>query len=133
MVPRRRTVRGVTSAPLLVDRADVRVTDKESTLVLGAAGMHVLYLPLRYDAAAEEVINSAGLVAPGAVNAWTLIDHDMSLELQHRAAAVLGLPRDLRLHLNVGADTIRQVRTSLLEILQCACFVVDTADGRITG
>ncbi|WP_344619344.1 hypothetical protein [Dactylosporangium salmoneum] len=52
-----------------------------------------------------------------------LIDHDMSL----------GLPRDLRLHLHVDADTIRQVRTALLEILECACFVADTADGRITG
>ena len=37
--------------------------------------------------------NSAGTVATWAVNAWTLIDHDLSLELDKQAAAILGAPR----------------------------------------
>jgi hypothetical protein len=30
-------------------------------------------------------------------------------------------------------DAIRRARAAPLEILQCACFVVDTREGRITG
>jgi hypothetical protein len=35
--------------------------------------------------------------------------------------------------MDVDDDAIRRVRAALLEILLCACFVVDTAEGRITG
>jgi hypothetical protein len=57
----------------------------------------------------------------------------LSLEFGPRAVAALGFPHDCRLHLDVDDDAIRQVRAALLEILDCACFVVDTAEGRITS
>ncbi|WP_433608722.1 hypothetical protein ACQP2P_36310 [Dactylosporangium sp. CA-139114] len=120
------------SPPLRIDRADVRQTDDELTLILGTAGVNVVLIRLRYDGWVDEVINSAGTVAPGP-GAWTLIGHALSLELGTRAAATLGFPRDCRLHLDVDDDAIRQVRAALLEILQCACFVVDTPEGRITS
>ena len=118
--------------PLRVDRADVRQTDDELTLILGAAGVHVMLLRLRYDGWVDEVINSAGTIATGP-GAWTLIGHELSLEMDTLTAAALGFPRDCRLYLDVDDDTIRRVRAALLEILRCACFVVDTTEGRITS
>jgi hypothetical protein len=123
----------VDSSALRVDRADIRQTDDEYTLILTAADVHVVLIRLRYAGWVDEVINSAGTVATWAVNAWTLIDHDLSLELDKQAAAILGAPRDLRLRLDVDDDAIRRVRAALLEILQCACFVVDTPEGRVVG
>jgi hypothetical protein len=123
----------VDSSALRVDRADIRQTDDEYTLILTAADVHVVLIRLRYAGWVDEVINSAGTVATWAVNAWTLIDHDLSLELDKQAAAILGAPRDLRLRLDVDDDAIRRVRAALLEILQCACFVVDTPKGRVVG
>ncbi|MFD1321393.1 hypothetical protein [Micromonospora sonneratiae] len=120
------------STPLRVDRVDVRQTDDELTLILGAAGVHVMLIRLRYDSWADEVINSAGSVANGP-GAWALINHDLSLELGAQTAAALGFPRDCRLHLDVDDTAIRRVRAALLEILQSACFVVDTPEGRIAG
>ncbi|MEN3616240.1 hypothetical protein [Plantactinospora sp. ZYX-F-223] len=117
---------------LCVDRADVRQTDDELTLILGAAEVHVVLIRLRYDGWVDEVINSAGSVARGPA-AWTLMDHNLSLEFGARSAAILGFPRDCRLQLDLDEDTIRRVRAALLEILQCACFVVDTPEGRIVG
>lgn len=118
--------------PLRIDRADVRQTDDEHTLILGASGVHVMLIRLRYDGWVDEVINNAGKVAHGP-GAWTLIDHDLSLELGARTAETLGFPRDCRLRLDVNDDAIRRVRAALLEILQRACFVVDTPEGRITS
>ncbi|WP_203861933.1 hypothetical protein [Plantactinospora mayteni] len=117
---------------LRVDRADVRKADDELTLILGAAGVHVVLIRLRYDGWVDEVINSAGSVARGPT-AWALMDHNLSLELDARSAAALGFSRDCRLRLDLDEDTIRRVRATLLEILQCACFVVDTPEGRIVG
>jgi len=91
-----------------------------------------MLIRLRYDGWVDEVVNSVGSIATGP-GAWTLIDHELSLEFGARAAATLGFPRDCRLYLDVGDDAIRRVRAALLEILQCACFVVDTAEGRITS
>jgi hypothetical protein len=122
----------VDSTALRVDRVDVRQSDDEHTLILGAAGVHVMMIRLRYDGWIDEVVNPAGSVANGP-GAWTLIDRELSLELGPAAAATLGFQRDCRLHLEVDDDAIRRVRAALLEILQCACFVVDTAEGRITG
>jgi hypothetical protein len=118
--------------PLRIDRVDVRQSDDELTLVLGAAGVHVMLIRLRYDGWADELINSAGSVAHGP-GAWTLIGHDLSLELGTRTAEALGFPRDCRLYLDVDDDTSRRTRAALLEILQCACFVADTPEGRITS
>ena len=120
------------STPLHVDRADVRHTEHELTLILGALGVHVMLIRLRYDGWVDEVINGAGSIASGP-GAWTLIDRELSLEFGTQAAAALGFPRDCRLHLDLNDYAIRQVRAALLEILQCACFVVHTADGRITS
>ncbi|MEV4628247.1 hypothetical protein AB0J90_18430 [Micromonospora sp. NPDC049523] len=120
------------STPLRVDRADVRQTDDGLTLILGAAGVHVMLIRLRYDGWADEVINSAGSVANGS-GAWTLIGHELSLELGTQTAAALGFPRDCRLDLDMDAAAIRRVRAALLEILQSACFVVDAPEGRIAG
>jgi hypothetical protein len=122
----------VDSAALRADRADVRQNDEEHTLILGASGVHVLLIRLRYDGWVDEVINGAGTVGTWAVNAWTLIGHDLSLELTRSVAAALGLPRDLRVRLDVDDAAIRRVRAALLEILQTACFVVDTPEGRVT-
>jgi hypothetical protein len=122
----------VDATQLRIDRADVRQTDDELTLILGAAGNHVMLIRLRYDGWVDEVINGAGLVARGPA-AWTLIGHELSLDLGTRAATTLGFPRDCRLHLDVDDDAIRRTRAALLEILQCACFVVDTPDGRIVS
>ncbi|MFB9449083.1 hypothetical protein Dvina_30505 [Dactylosporangium vinaceum] len=119
-------------SPLRIDRADLRQTDDELTLILGAAGIHVMLIRLRYDGWVDEVINNAGSVAHGPA-AWTLVDHDLSLEFGPRTADTLGFPRDCRLHLDVDAATIRRVRAALLEILQCACFLVDTVEGQLTG
>ncbi|MFC5004983.1 hypothetical protein ACFPIJ_45035 [Dactylosporangium cerinum] len=118
---------------LRADRADVRQADDEHTLILAAAGVHVLLIRLRYYGWVDEVIDGAGTVATWAVNAWTLIGHDLSLELTRSAAALLGLPRQLGLRLDVDDDGIRLVRAALLEILSCACFVVDTPEGRVSG
>jgi hypothetical protein len=123
----------VDGTPLRVDRVDVRQTDDEHTLVLAAAGVHVMLIRLRYSGWVDEVVNGAGTVATWAVNSWALIDHDLTLELDRRAAAVLGAPRELRLRLDVDDDGIRRARAALLEILQGSCFVVDTSEGRVTG
>jgi hypothetical protein len=122
--------RDVDATPLRIDRADVRQTDDELTLILGAAGVHVMLIRLRYDGWVDEVINCAGSVARGP-GAWTLVGRELSLELGTRAVATLGFPPDCRLHLDVDDDAIRRIRAALLEILQCACFVVDTPEGRI--
>ena len=118
--------------PLRIDRADVRETDDELTLILGVDGVHVISIGLRYDGWVDEVINSVGSVAHGP-GAWTLVDHDLSLEFGPRTADMLGFPRDCRLFLDVNDDAIRRVRAALLEILGCACFVVDTPEGRVTS
>lgn len=122
----------VESARLRVDQIDVRQTDNEHTLSLGVAGVPVMVIRLRYDGWVDEVINSTGTVAadPGA---WTLIGHELTLEFGSRAAAALGFSRACRLRLDVDDDAIRRVRAALLEILDCACFVVDTAEGRLTS
>ena len=122
----------VDSTQLLVDRIDVWQTDNEHTLSLVAAGVHIMLIRLRYDGWVDEVVNGAGTVAAGP-SAWTLIGHELALEFDPRAAAALGFPRDCRLRLDVDADAIRCVRAALLEILDCACFVVDTAGGRLTS
>jgi hypothetical protein len=122
----------VDSTHLRVDRVDVRQTEDELTLILGAAGAHVMLIRLRYDGWVDEVINGAGAIA-GGPGAWTLIDHELSFEFDSRAVATLGFPRDCRLRLDVDDDGIRRVRAALLEILDCACYVVDTAEGRITS
>jgi hypothetical protein len=119
-------------SPLRIDRADVRQTDDELTLILGAAGVHVMLIRLRYDGWIDEVINSAGSVGHGP-GSWTLIDHDLSLEFGTRAVTTLGSPGDCRLYLDVNEDALRRIRSVLLEILQCACFVVDTPEGRVTS
>ncbi|BCJ69433.1 hypothetical protein Prubr_64540 [Polymorphospora rubra] len=119
-----------------VDRADVRETDDGSTLILSAGGLHVMMIRLRYNGRwgdVDEVINSAGEVATAAVCAWTLIGQVLSLELDRAAAAKLGFPRDCRVRLDLPAEVLSLVRASLLEILYTACFVVDTAEGRVTG
>jgi hypothetical protein len=123
----------VDSTPLRVDRADVRQTDDEHTLILTTAGLHVVLIRLRYAGWVDEVINSSGTVATWAVKAWSLIGRDLCLELGQQAAAALSAPRELQLRLDVDDDTIRRVRAALLEILQCACFVVDTPEGRVVG
>jgi hypothetical protein len=122
----------VDGTPLWVDRAEVRQTDDELTLILGAEGVHVMLIRLRYDGWVDEVINGAGSIGTGP-RAWTLIDHHLSLELDPRTAATLGFRADCRLHLDVGDDAFRQARAALLEILQSACFVVDTPEGRVTS
>ncbi|WP_221328298.1 hypothetical protein [Actinoplanes sp. L3-i22] len=120
------------STQLRVDRVDVWQTDDELTVALGAAGVHIMLIRLRFDGWVDEVINGAGSVAPGP-GAWTLIGHELSLEFGPRSAAALDFPRDCRLQLDVSDDAIRLLRAALLEILQCACFVVDTSEGRITN
>ncbi|WP_436532633.1 hypothetical protein [Actinoplanes sp. HUAS TT8] len=117
---------------LRADRVDVRQTEDEHTLILGGAGVHVMLIRLRYDGWVDEVINGAGSVARGP-GAWTLIGRELSLEMDSRAVAELGFPRDCRVYLDVDDDGIRLVRAALLEILDCACFVVDTAEGRVTS
>lgn len=118
-----------------VDRADVRETDDGSTLILSGNGMHVVMIRLRYDGRwdVDEVINGAGEVATSAVCAWTLIGQVLSLELDRRAAARLGFPRDYRVRLDLSAEEFSLVRASLLEILSTACFVMDTAEGRVAS
>ncbi|WP_246159042.1 hypothetical protein [Catellatospora sichuanensis] len=119
-----------------VDRADVRETDDESTLILSAGGLHVLMIRLHYGGTGgetDEVINSAGEVATGAVCSWTLIGQVLTLELDRRAAARLGFPRDYRVRLDLPPDGFSLARDSLLEILYTACFVVDTPEGRVTS
>jgi hypothetical protein len=122
----------VDSTQLRVDRVDVRQTDDELTLILGSAGVQVMLIRLRYDGWVDEVINGAGAIA-GGPGAWTLIHHELSLEFGPRAVAARGFPRDCRLYLDVDDAAIRQIRAALLEILQCACFVADTAEGRVTS
>ncbi|GLW34131.1 hypothetical protein [Actinoplanes regularis] len=117
---------------LCVDQVDVRETDDELTLILSAAGTHIMAIRVRYDGWVDEVINSAGATAPGP-GAWTLIDHELCLEMDSKAVAIFGFSRDCRIHLDVDDDGIRRVRAALLEILQCSCFVVDTAEGRVTS
>ena len=91
-----------------------------------------MLIRLRYDGWVDEVINGAGSVANGP-SAWTLIGRELSLELDAVGAGILGVSRDCRLHLDLDDDAIGRVRAALLEILQCACFVVDTPDGRIVN
>ncbi|MEV0393258.1 hypothetical protein [Polymorphospora rubra] len=57
----------------------------------------------------------------------------LSLELDRAAAAKLGFPRDCRVRLDLPAEALSLVRASLLGILYTACFVVDTAEGRVTS
>ena len=120
------------SPKLRVDHVDVRQTDDELALFLSSAGAQVMLIRLRYDGWVDEVVNNAGSTARGP-GAWTLIDHELSLELCSQAAATLGFPRDCRLYLDVDDHAIRRVRAALLEILDCACFVVDTPEGRVTS
>src|SRR5437868_4657586 len=98
---------GVDSPPGRVDRADVRATEDELTLVLSSGGVDVLQVRLRYHDGLDEMVNNAGTVATAAVNAWALIDHDLSLELDEPSAASLGVPSRIRLHLDVDGDAIR--------------------------
>ncbi|MEV4642952.1 hypothetical protein AB0J80_37000 [Actinoplanes sp. NPDC049548] len=91
-----------------------------------------MLIRLRYDGWVDEVVTSAGSSAHGP-DSWTLIDHELSLEFGSQAAETLGLPRDCRVQLDVDDDAVRRVRAALLEILQCACFVVDTTEGRIVS
>ncbi|WP_433203026.1 hypothetical protein ACQP00_33400 [Dactylosporangium sp. CS-047395] len=118
---------------LRVDRADVRATDDEHTLILAAGGVHVLLIRLRYDGWVDELVNAAGTVGTWAVAAWTLVGHDLTLEVGRSASAELGLPRDLRLRLEVDDAGISLVRAALLEILSCACYLVDTPEGRLAN
>ena len=122
----------VDGSQLRVDRVDVRQTEDEHILVLGAAGVDVMLIRLRYDGWVDEVINNDGSIASGP-GSWTLINHELSLEFDSQAAATLGFSRDCRLYLDVDDDALRRIRAALLEILQFACFVVDTAEGRITN
>jgi hypothetical protein len=124
--------RGVKGTLPPIDRADVQQTDDELTLILSTAGVRVMLLRVQYDSWIDEVINSSGTVSRGP-GAWTLIDHDPSLERGPQAATALRFPRDCRLRLDLDDGTIRQVRAALPEILQCACFVVDTPEGRFTS
>ena len=117
---------------MLVDRADVRETDDELTLVLGAADVEVMLIRVRYEGWVDEVVNGAGTVAPGP-GAWTLIGHELSFDFGVRSASALGYPRDCRLRLDLDGEGIRRVRAALLEILHCACFIVDTPEGRLTS
>jgi hypothetical protein len=123
----------VDASPPCVDRIEVRETEDELTLILEAASVHLMQVRLRYDGMADEVVNSAGVVATWPVNAWVLTTHELSLEFDERAAEALGFPRDCQLRLKLDDDAIGTVRAALLEILQCACFVVDTIEGRIEG
>lgn len=118
--------------PLRVDRVDVRRAGDGLTLILGAAGVPLMLIRRYDDGDVDEVVNGAGSIADGP-GAWSLVGRDLSLEFGSRAAAVLGFPRDCRLYLDVDDDGIRLVRAALPEILQCACFVVDTAEGRMSG
>lgn len=86
----------------------------------------------RFEGWVDELVDGAGQVAPGP-GAWTLIGTELSLELGSRAVELFGFHRDCRLSLDVDEEAIRQVRAALLEILHCACYVVDTAEGRVTG
>ncbi|MFD0597458.1 hypothetical protein ACFQZ4_38495 [Catellatospora coxensis] len=118
------------------DRADVRETDDASTLILSAGGVHVVMIRRRYDGGwgdTDEVINSAGEVATGAVSSWTLIGSVLTLELGRSAAARLGFPRDYRVRLDLTSEAFSLARSSLLEILHTECFVVDTPEGRVTS
>ncbi|WP_246636820.1 hypothetical protein [Actinoplanes hulinensis] len=62
-----------------------------------------------------------------------VIGRELCLEFGPRAATGLSFPRDCRLYLDIDDEAIRRARAALLEILDCACFVVDTAEGRITS
>lgn len=117
------------------DRADVRETDDSSTLILAAGGLHVVMIRRRYGTTwdTDEVINSAGEVATGAVGSWTLLGQVLTLELGQRAAARLGFPRDYRVRLDLSAEAFSLARASLMEILHAECFVVDTPEGRVTS
>ncbi|MEV4757298.1 hypothetical protein AB0J86_19580 [Micromonospora sp. NPDC049559] len=121
------------SQAVRVDRADVRETDRDLTLILSTGGVHVVLIRQRYDGLVDEVINNAGVAATWAVSSWTLFGQELSLEYGRQAAATLGFPREQVLRLDLPRDVLAQVRDSLLEILQTACFAVDTPDGRITG
>ncbi|WP_230860687.1 hypothetical protein [Actinoplanes aureus] len=86
-----------------------------------------MLIRLRYGGWVGEVINSAGQIASGP-GAWTLIGRELCFEFGLQTATTLGFPRDCRLHLDVDDDAIRRARAALLEILECACFVLDTAE-----
>lgn len=116
-----------------IDRADVRHTADEHTLILAAGGVHVLLIRLRLADRVDELVNGAGTVVTDAVNAWALTGHDLSFELAAGAATALGVPNDLRLRLDVDDAAVRRVRAALPDILQGACFVVDTPEGRVAG
>ena len=115
-----------------IDRVEVRESEDSLTLVLGTAAVEVMLIRVRYDGWVDEVVNGAGTVAPGP-GAWTLIGHELSFDFGVRSASALGLPRDCRLRLDVDDEGIRRVRAALLEILQCACFVLDTPEGRMSS
>ncbi|GIF32353.1 hypothetical protein [Actinoplanes utahensis] len=115
---------------LVADGVDVRQTEDDLTLVLSAAGAEVMRLRVRYEGWDDEVINPAGAAAPGP-GAFTLIGHELRLEFGARTVADVGYARDCRVRLDVDDEGIRRVRAALLEILQCACYIVDTAEGRV--
>ncbi|GHJ50145.1 hypothetical protein Cs7R123_74870 [Catellatospora sp. TT07R-123] len=108
-----------------VDRADVRETDDDLTLILGAGGVHVLQLRLRYADMTDELINPAGRTAVNAAGAWSLVGRTLSLEVSMRAAPALGLPRHHQLHLDLPDDQLTKVADALLEILHSECFLLD--------
>jgi hypothetical protein len=85
---------GVDSAPTptRIDGVDLRETEDDVTLLFSAEGAGVMSIRLRYDGMVDEVGNSAGMVATWAVNSWTLIGRDLSLEYDARSAATLGFP-----------------------------------------
>jgi hypothetical protein len=101
----------VDAAILRVDHADVRQTADELTLILGAAGVHITLIRLRYDGWVDEVTNSDGSTAHGP-GAWTLTSHASPLNSAH-GPATLSFPRECRLRLDVDDYTIRQHRTSI--------------------
>ncbi|GAA1607491.1 hypothetical protein GCM10009828_038630 [Actinoplanes couchii] len=115
-----------------MDRVDVREEEDDLTLILGASGVHVMQIRVRYDGWTDEVINPAGEVAPGP-GSFTLIGRELTLEFGAPSARTLGFPRDYRLHLDVDDAAISRARAALLEILDCACYVIDTPEGRITS
>ena len=82
--------RRFSSAILPPCRKSTKINEVLPPLILAAAGVHVVLIRLRYAGWVDEVINSAGTVATWAVNAWTLIDHDLSLELGASSGMTFG-------------------------------------------
>ncbi|GIE77449.1 hypothetical protein Aph02nite_33990 [Actinoplanes philippinensis] len=115
---------------LHADAIDVWETDDDLTLTLNTGGVTLMHIRARYDGWIDEVINSAGVAGPGP-SSWTLIGRELSLELGAKSAAVLGLPQDCLVRLDVDDEAISRVRAALLEILHSACYLVDTPEGRL--